>query len=200
LWRDPWFLGSLVGFPMSVSAQHITAEQLLRTPRDGFRYELVAGELKKMSPAGSEHGAIVMNLAYALRKHVVEMELGIVFGAETGFLLSRNPDTVRAPDIAYVRKERIPSEGLPRTFWPGAPDLAVEVVSPSDTVSEIDEKIEAWLSAGCLAVWIVDPRLQTVTVHRSVTDIHTLTVKDALDGGQVVPGFQCPVRDVFVTL
>jgi Uma2 family endonuclease len=166
-------------------------------PDDGNRYELIAGELKMMSPAGFEHGFVVVRLTLPLAQHVKEKGLGCVLGAETGFRISENPDTVRAPDISFVRKERIPAEGLPESFWPGAPDLAVEVISPSDTFRQVDEKIESWLEAGCLAVWLVDPRLRTVTVHRSATNITTLTEKDTLEGGEVVPGFRCSVTAIF---
>jgi len=188
---------SELGDFMSISTSPVTADQLLRMPHDGNRYELIAGELKMMSPAGSEHGFVVVRLTLPLAQHVQEKGMGCVLGAETGFRIAENPDTVRAPDISYVRKTRIPSEGIPESFWPGPPDLAVEVVSPSDTFQQVDEKIKAWLAAGCLAVWVVDPRLRTVTVHRSATEITTCTEKDTLDGGDVVPGFRCPVKKIF---
>jgi Uma2 family endonuclease len=182
---------------MSTSTQPTTADQLLRMPDDGFRYELVEGELRKMSPAGSEHGMLVVNVTLRLSQHVVKAALGVVFGAETGFLLSENPDTVRAPDVAFVRKERIPDTGVPASFWPGAPDLAVEVVSPSDRFGDVEEKVQGWLSAGTRAVWVVNPRGRSVTVYGSTTDIIRLTEDDVLEGGDVVPGFSCPVGEIF---
>jgi Uma2 family endonuclease len=182
---------------MSLSTSTVTADQLLRLPDDGHRYELVAGELKMMSPSGFEHGFVVVRLTLPLAQHVQEQGLGCVLGAETGFRIAENPDTVRAPDISFVRQERIPAEELPKSFLTGAPDLAVEVISPSDTFQQVDEKITAWLAAGCSAVWLFDPRLRTVTVHRSATEITTLTEKDTLDGGDVVPGFQCPIKTIF---
>jgi Uma2 family endonuclease len=121
----------------------------------------------------------------------------MMFGAETGFRLANNPDTVRAPDIAFIAKENLPAE-MPRDgFWPGAPDLAVEVLSPSDRTGEVDEKIDAWLAAGCAAVWVVDPKLQTVTVYRSRTDIQVKTAGETLPGDPVVPGFSCRVDELF---
>ena len=175
----------------------VTAEQLLCMPSDGCRYELVAGELKRMTPAGWRHGAVAGRLHGKLDHYVEEHELGTVFTAETGFLLRRNPDTVRAPDIAFIHKHNFPAALPEDSFWPGAPDLAVEVVSPNDTIREIEERVRAWLDAGTKMVWVVNPKWRTVSVHRSATDPTTLTEKDELTGGDVVPGFRCRVRDVF---
>ena len=182
---------------MSATTQLITAEELFRMPDDGWRYELVKGELHKMSPAGSEHGAVVMNLGAPLGMHVKANNRGVVFGAETGFRLATDPDTVRAPDLAFVRRERIPATGIPKQFWPGAPDLAVEVLSPGDTVYEVEEKIAEWLAAGASAVWVLNPKRRTVTVHRSTDGPRTLSGDDEIDGEDVVPGFRCRVGDLF---
>ena len=122
--------------------------------------------------------------------------LGVVL-TQGGFLLSRHPDTVRAPDIAFIHKHNFPAALPEDSFWPGAPDLAVEVVSPNDTIREIEERVRAWLEAGTKMVWVVNPKRRTVSVHRSATDPTTLTEKDELTGGDVVPGFRCRVRDVF---
>ena len=183
---------------MSATTQLMTAEELIKLPSGKFRYELVKGELITMSPSGSEHGATVINLTLSLGVHVKTNNLGVVFGAETGFKLASNPDTVRAPDIAFVRRERIPQTGIPKSYWPGAPDLAVEVVSPGDTVYEVDEKVAEWLTAGAQAVWVVNPKRRTVTVHRSLNDAVTLYENDELDGQDVVPNFRCRVADIFV--
>ncbi len=149
---------------MSVS-HTTTADELLNMPHSGVRHELVRGELRSMSPAGSEHGSIVAEITGFLQPFVKAHQLGKVFGAETGFKIGTDPDTVRAPDVAFIRRERIPTTGLPKAFWPGAPDLAVEVVSPSDTVEEADEKVADWFNAGTVAVWVVKPKSQTVTVY-----------------------------------
>ena len=183
---------------MSAITQPTSAEELLKMPDDGFRYELVKGELRKMSPAGSEHGATIINLTVPLAAHIKANNLGVVFGAETGFKIAADPDTVRAPDIAFVRRERIPEGGIPKGFWPGAPDLAVEVTSPGDTFEEVEEKVGDWLAAGARAVWIVNPKRRAVTVYRALNDVAILIEENELDGESVVPGFRCRVADIFV--
>jgi Uma2 family endonuclease len=183
---------------MTTTQQLMTAEDLLRMPDDGFRYELVKGELKKMAPAGHWHGRIAINMTTPLAQHVRAQNLGAVYAAETGFKLASDPDVVRAPDIAFIRRERVDEVGNVEGYWPGAPDLAVEVISPSDTYTEVQEKVFDWLEAGTRMVIVVMPRRRAVAVYRSLTDIVMLTEKDALDGGDVVPGWTLPVRDLFV--
>jgi Uma2 family endonuclease len=175
----------------------MTADELLAMPDDGYRYELVNGVLKRMSPAGDEHGRVGMELAIPLGAHVKKNKLGKLYLAETGFLIRTDPDTVRAPDVAFVRVERIKEGPGVKGYRVGAPDLAVEVVSPGDTVSEVEEKVAEWLEGGARMVWVVSPKLHTVTVYRSLTNIVTLTGKDKLDGGDVVPGFQMNVAEIF---
>ena len=182
---------------MSTEAKLITAEELLEMPDDGFRYELINGELKKMSPAGREHGVIAALIVAALVQHVMRNKLGAVYAAETGFKLKTDPDLVRAPDAAFVRRERVAEVGEAAGYFPGAPDLAVEVVNPGDKVSEVEDKVETWLRFGASLVWVVSPRLRTVTVYRSRTSVSILTEGDTLEGGAVVPGFRCPVADLF---
>jgi len=175
-----------------------TADELLSMPDDGYRYELVKGELIRMAPPpGSEHGEVTMNLAGPLYQHVKSNNLGVVYAAETGFKLESNPDTVRAPDIAFVRRERVQDTGRLSGYVSGAPDLAVEVLSPSDRTIKVEEKIAAWLEAGARMVWVASSKLRTVTVYRSLTDITVLTEQDMLDGGDVVPGFRIAVADIF---
>lgn len=182
---------------MSVTTQLMTAEELIGLPRGRFRYELVAGELRQMSPAGHVHGKVAARLTMALGLHVEEKGLGEVYAAETGFILKTDPDTVRAPDVSFIRQERVEEVGETKGYWPGAPDLAVEVNSPGDTVSEVEGKVEEWLEAGARLVWVVSPKLRTITVYRSREDITTLTEKDTLDGEQVVTGFRYPVAKLF---
>jgi Uma2 family endonuclease len=183
---------------MTTTLQRSTANELFEMPDDGFRYELVKGELRKMSPAGGEHGAVVFNLSSLLGPHIKANDLGQGFGAETGFKIASDPDTVRAADIAFVRRERIPEGGIPKNFWQLTPDLVVEVVSPGDTYQEVEEKVEEWLAAGARAVWIINPKRRSVTVYRSLTDVTRLLEADELDGGEVVPGFRCKVSEIFV--
>lgn len=182
----------------ATTPQLMTADELLKLPRGKCRYELIKGELITMAPAGQEHGAVIVNLTVPLAQHVKANRLGIVFGAETGFKLATDPDTVRAPDIAFISRKRIEQTGIVKGFGHGAPDLAVEVLSPGDTVSEVDEKIEEWLAAGAKAVWIVNPKRRNVTVYRSLTDVRIFTENEELDGQDVVPGFRCRVAEIFV--
>lgn len=175
----------------------VTAEQLFEMPDDGKRYELIAGALRMMSPSGWNHGRIAGRLHTLLGHHVLENGLGEVFTAETGFLITREPDTVRAPDIAFIARENLPQEAPSEAFWPGAPDLAVEVLSPNDRTGEVDAKIHDWLSAGARLVWVVDPQLRTVTSYRSTTDVTTHSAADQLDGDDVVRGFHCAVAEIF---
>jgi Uma2 family endonuclease len=185
---------------MSTATRLVTADELLRLPRGRVRYELIRGELLTMSPAGSEHGTIIFRLSALIHHFISSKKLGLGFGAETGFLIQRNPDTVRAPDIAFVRADRIPVEGPPQGFWPGAPDLAVEVVSPGDTTREVDEKVAEWLQAGCRAVWIIDPHARTVSVHPAGGSSELLNAGQTLEGGSILPGFKCPVTEIFTVV
>jgi len=188
----------LGGSGMATTAQPLTAEDLLRMPDDGYRYELVRGELRKMAAAGHRHGRVAMNVTLPLGQYVKTHHLGIVYAAGTGFKLASNPDTVRAPDVAFVRRQRVEEAGDSEGYWPGPPDLAVEVVSPSDTYAEVEEKILEWLDAGTRMIIVVNPRKRSVTVYRSRSEIVVLTENDVLDGRDVVPGWSMPVRDIFV--
>jgi Uma2 family endonuclease len=179
------------------TATLFTAEQLSRMPDDGFRYELVAGELKKMTPASWRHGSVASRLDGWLSTYVEAKGLGMTLTSEAGFLVARDPDTVRAPDIAFIHKDRLPAVLPEEAFWPGAPDLAVEVLSPGDTFREIDEKAKMWLKAGTRMVWVINPAWRTVTIYRSGTDVKTITDSGELEGEDVVPGFRCRVRELF---
>jgi len=182
---------------VTIESRHITAEELLEIPDDGFRRELVGGELRKIAPAGNAHGYVAMNVGVSLGAHVRANNLGRVYAAETGFKISSDPDTVLAPDAAFVRQERLDETGEVSGYWPGAPDLAVEVVSPHDRHSEVVEKTLTWLGAGCRMVLVADPERQTVTVYRSLQDISILTGDDAVDGAGVVPGWRLSPADIF---
>ncbi|MGB7926372.1 MAG: Uma2 family endonuclease [Pyrinomonadaceae bacterium] len=182
---------------MSTVTELFTADQLLHMPSDNFRYELRKGALIKMSPAGFEHGAIAAALTVLLGQYIKANRLGVYCGAETGFKLASDPDTVLAPDFAFVRRERVEQVGKTKKFWPGAPDLAVEVMSPDDTVRKTNEKAGDWIEAGARMVWVINPKRQTVTVFRPSAEAITLTETDMLDGQDVVPGFRCVVAEVF---
>ncbi|MBI1925496.1 Uma2 family endonuclease [Candidatus Poribacteria bacterium] len=175
----------------------MTAADFWKLPDDGYRYELVKGELRQMPPTGFEHGVRTVKITSRLDRHVETNKLGYVCGAETGFTIAQNPDTVRAPDVAFVRQALIDQRGIAKGYWEGAPDLAVEVISPGDTYTEVAEKVDEWLAAGCSMVWVLNPRRRTVEVYRSPDDFKVLTANDILDGEDVVPGFRCKVAELF---
>jgi Uma2 family endonuclease len=132
-----------------------------------------------------------------LAQYVQAHDLGEVFAAETGFKLAANPDTVRAPDVAFVRRERADEVGDTDGYWPGAPDLAVEVISPGDLYTEVEETVLAWLEAGTRMVIVLNPRRRTAQVYRSPNQVRVLLEGDTLDGEDVVPGWTLPVAALF---
>jgi Uma2 family endonuclease len=150
-----------------------------------------------MSPAGSRHGAVAARIAKAIADVVEPAKLGVVFAAETGFVLERNPDSVRAPDAAFVRAERL-TGGIPAGFFPGPPDLAVEVLSPSDQLQDVTAKVAQWLAAGTRLVWVVDPAGRTLTAHDM--DGHTIIYRnsESVPGAPVLPGVTLPLDRIFV--
>ncbi|MCG2683813.1 MAG: Uma2 family endonuclease [Planctomycetales bacterium] len=180
---------------MSTTLHITTAEELLHAPELG-RCELVRGDLMMMSPAGFEHGRIVSRLCYRIERFVEQHGLGVVTGAETGFHIARNPDTVRAPDVGFVRMERLP-ETTVSGFFDGPPDLAVEVLSPDDRPRAVAAKVEDWLTAGCLTVWVVDPAKRVVTVQRRGADPRVFDASTELDGEDALPGFRVAVAEIF---
>lgn len=176
----------------------MTAEELMRLPTGmGKRFELIHGELKTMSPAGFKHGRITMKIGARLQSHTSGRGLGIVAAAETGYRLRSNPDTVRAPDVSFVSKAKLEKVGEVTAFFPGAPDLAVEVVSPDDTAAEVKSKVSEYFEAGAKAVWIIYPDSREVVVFRSARESVVLSEQDTLDGGEVIPGFTCRVAELF---
>jgi Uma2 family endonuclease len=184
---------------MSAAAQSVTilltAEEMLDRMGQG-RWELVRGQVKEMPPAGGEHGYRVMRLGARLLVHVEAQDLGAVLAAETGFLIARDPDTIRAPDAAFIVKEKLP-ERWPEGWVTIIPDLVIEVVSPSDRVGEVEDKIQDWLDAGVRLVWTVYPRTRTVQDYRLGQSPRMLTEADTLDGEDIVPGFSIAVREIF---
>ena len=179
----------------TVQEETVTAEQLLDMPHVG-RCELVCGELLMMSPSGYEHGVIAGRIHTRLATFVEQRSLGIVTAAETGFQIGHDPDTVRAPDVGFIRTDRAPPVRT-RGFFQGPPDLAVEVVSPSDRAGELLAKVRDWLSAGCQSVWVVDPTSQTISIYRGSHEPAMLTNADVLTDDVFLPGFRLPVAQVF---
>lgn len=166
-------------------------------PDHGVWYELVRGELRAMPLASGPHGLVTTTLLGMLWRHAVEHRVGRVFTPDTGVHLFREPDTVRAPDISFLSEARIPPEGIGRGFLRIAPDLAVEVLSPEDTMAEIEEKITDYFAAGTRLVWVVNPRARTVTVYRPDARPYVLGRHERLGGEEIVPGFSCQGEDIF---
>lgn len=181
---------------VSEPARLVTAEEFAKLPDDDYRYELVAGRVIRMSPPGVRHGRLAVRLALILERYVEVHRVGVVLG-EAGCHIASNPDTVRGPDLSFFKRERIPAEGLPEGFWPGPPDLVVEIRSPGDRRSEIQAKVDDYLTRGVSVVWVVDPKRKTVTIHRRLAPSVTLHIDDELDGGDVVVGFTCKVSEIF---
>jgi len=169
----------------------MTADELLQLPSDGWRYELVEGELQKMSPTGERHGYIAAGITASLYTFVRARKLGRVYTADAGYRLSANPDTVRAPDVSFVSSERA-EESM--RYMQGPPDLAVEVVSPNDTYSEIEKRIAEFLRAGASAVVIVDPSTKTARIHRSSG---VTAVAETIDLPDILPGWSLSLSELF---
>lgn len=182
---------------MAAQKTLLTAEDLARMPDDGNRYELVKGELRAMPYAGWEQGVVSGRLVLEVGNHVKAHDLGEVLTNDPGFRIEREPDTVRAPDLAFVAKARLPAGRPSRAFPDIAPDLLAEVVSPSQTAAQLQEKIHQWLEAGVRLVWVLYPLTRSVIAYRSPSDVRALTENDQLDGGDVLPGLTCQVRDLF---
>ena len=174
----------------------ITAEDLLRLDSQGFRGELIRGVLHETMASGVRHGKIAMLLGSKFVTHVVPAGLGHVFGSDSGVLLERNPDTVREPDLAYVSAERLPLDADLDGYCPVAPDLVVEIKSPSDSEREVDEKATMWLSHGVQIALVINPETGTIRVRQPNLPAVVLTMDDTLDVGEVLPGFSCPVREI----
>ena len=177
----------------------LTAADLLGLSSRGVRGELIRGVLYETMPTGREHGRILINLGAELRNFTKPRGLGRVEGGDVGVWLERDPDTVRAPDIAFFSPEKEPPEEIAAGYAEVVPDLLAEVVSPNDTAREVREKAEMWLGFGVSLVWVVNPETRTVDVHRRGHPITTLTEQEALEGFDVLPGFTCSVSDIFNT-
>lgn len=185
---------------MTTASVISTADQLFHKAAGLGRCELVRGELRMVSPAGSRHGAVTLRIATLLANHVDANRLGQVFAAETGFILARNPDTVRAPDVAFVRRGRLET-GLPTGYFPGPPDLAVEVLSPDDRPAAVAAKTADWLAAGTRLVWVVDPATRSLAAHAAeefgTGAVDRFVAPAAVPAGDVVPCFILSLDRVF---
>jgi Uma2 family endonuclease len=173
----------------------ITADELIDIGLPGQRTELIRGQLVVREPSGFAHGEVEARLGSLIAAFVYPRDLGHVASGDPGFKLESNPDTVRAPDVAFVRKDRL-GKTTPMGFPALAPDLAVEVVSPNDSRTAVREKAAAWITAGSLLVWVVDPIERNARVYRADGTNALVTAHEVLDGEGVLPGFRCTVQSV----
>jgi Uma2 family endonuclease len=177
----------------TTSSPPATEADLLRMPNDGYKYELVDGEIR-MSPGGARHGQIGVRLSALLHSFVTEDSRGHVFESSTGFRLPGG--NVRAPDVSFIRAARFENEQVPEGFPDLAPDLAVEVLSPGDSARHVLDKVGEYLQAGVPLVWVIDPRRERAAVYRSLTDVRELRPEDSFDGEDVVPGFRVSLAEL----
>ena len=188
--RDP------IQYPDAPSSRPLmTAEEMLRLDFPNNRVELVRGALAVSEPPGFQHGLVTTRLAAVLCSHVWGRKLGEVLSGDAGFTLFRNPDTVRGPDIAFVRADRVPHP-VPVGFAELAPDLVVEIVSPNDRPGEILAKAADWLEAGTKLVWVVDPGRTQAHIYRVDGTDALVDADGSLDGESVLPGFRCPLKQI----
>jgi Uma2 family endonuclease len=181
---------------MSTATKLLTAEEFWQLPDTENQRSLIKGEVVEEMPVGGEHGIIAIAFGMALRLWAKANHTGVV-GGESGFLLARHPDIVRSPDIYFVRTDRIPESGVPRAFWDVAPDLAVEVISPSESAQDILDIVHDYLAAGTSLVWVAYPHAVTVVAHTPDGLARTYRSGDLLTDPDVLPGFSCVVKDLF---
>ena len=183
---------------MSTQTRLLTADEFLVWPDEpGMRQELIRGEVVTMSLSGGRHGEVASEIGCLLGNYIEDEALGESYAAETGFIIERDPDTVRGADVAFVRTDRLAAIAKPEKHIPFAPDLAVEVIDIDDRRDEVEAKVQTWLRAGSLLVWSVDPESRTVVVYRPGAEPVTLREDQQIDAGDVIPGFRCLVADFF---
>ena len=175
----------------------LTADDLLNLYSQGVKGELIKGVLHEKVSAGGKHGDIAGSLIGAIWAYTRPRRLGRVGGTDTGILLEHNPDTVREPDVYYISAETLPLNISVSGYYEVIPDAVAEVFSPSDSRPEFDAKIRMWLDFGVRLVIAVYPETRTIATHQPGRPPTTLNYNDTLDGGDVIPGFQCPVREIF---
>ena len=175
----------------------LTAHDLLALHANGIRGELIRGVISETMSAGGEHGEIVMYLGWQLQNFVRPRRLGRITGSDSGILLERSPDTVREPDIAFFSADKIPPGVRIRGYYQVPPDLAVEIASPTDSLAAVNDKALMWLRYGARLAWTLHPDHRRVDIHTPDGAVQSLTDGDTLDGGDVLPGFACPISDIF---
>jgi Uma2 family endonuclease len=183
---------------MSIPVRLLTAGEFFVWPDEpGFRQELIRGKVVMSPLAGGHHGRVASEISRLVANHVCALGLGNTYAAGTGFIVERDPDSVRAADVSFVARQRLLLITNPEEYVPFAPDLAVEVLAPDDRHQEIQDKVQVWLAAGTQIVWTVDPESRTVVVHRRGAKPVTLREEDEIDAGDVIPGFRCRVAEFF---
>ncbi|MCY4578474.1 MAG: Uma2 family endonuclease [Chloroflexi bacterium] len=182
---------------MATTTRLMTADDLLGMADDGLRYELVRGELLRIMGTGLEHALIADNCYGSIRDYVRNANLGRVFTSQLGYRLASDPDTVRIPDLAFIRRERLEAVGVIKGYFPGPPDLAIEVISPNDRYRDVESKLSDYFAARTRMVILLEPDGRTAKVYRSPTDVVVLMEADTLDGADVVPGWRMPVSEIF---
>jgi len=186
-----------VATPTAAPPKPMTAEEFYELSGDKYKLaELVCGEVVEVMPSGGEHSEVGFVLGAAVLAHVRSARLGTCTKADGGFVLSRDPDTVRCPDVGFIRADRLPGGRTPRGFILGAPDLAVEVVSPSQYSSDTLDKVRDYLEAGTRLVWVIDPDKRVAYVYRSDMPVRFIREDGVLDGEDVLPGFTLPLAEV----
>lgn len=185
-----------MAMPAEATPHLMTAEDILMLDLPGKSTELLRGKLLVREPPGTWHGSTAARLLYLIADHVYRHDLGVVCGQDTGFKIESNPDTVRAPDVAVIGRDRV-TQIPPRGYAPFAPDLVVEIVSPGDRPGELLTKVGQWLDAGSRLVWVIDPPRIEARVHRDDGSVMIVPADGYLDGEQVLPGFRCALAEVF---
>ena len=186
-----------MAYPERASVMQMTPEEFLEYPLEDMKAELVRGELRVSPPGGGPHGFAGAKLIIRLAMYVEPRNLGRVLGDGVGYQLLQLPRTVRVPDASFVRADRLPAEGIGRGLLKFAPDIAIEVLSPSETASELQEKLHDYRVSGTSLVWVVDPVRRSVMIVSLTEPLTLLHETDTLDGGEVLPGFTCAVADIF---
>ncbi len=181
---------------MATQRKLMTAEEFSCLPDDGMQHELVRGEVTTLPPANPWHGDAASEIGFVLQAFIRQHKLGHTYAAETGFWIESDPDTVRAPDFAFLSFERLPGRSPER--WPEGlvPDLVVEVMSPSESAREVREKMEQWIRAGVRLGIAAHPRTRSLDFYRPAAEVQRLGPEALLDGGDVLPGFSCRVADL----
>jgi Uma2 family endonuclease len=180
-----------------VTNKLLTAEDVWNMEDDGCRHELIRGELLTMSPAGRPHGKLLTELARRIGNFLAEWPVGEAYTGDTGFILSRDPDVLLAPDLWVIRIERLPENPPEAGFEELTPDLVVEIISPSERPGQINRKVWEYLNAGVRLVWLIDPGERNVTIHAPNRQIEVVGLDGALDGGDVLPEFHLSLSELF---